>query len=59
MQYTVLSDGRIRVEAVNFGEKIRIDFELDCQDERCKINDIFAPQSYKKELIEIVKHERC
>lgn len=59
IKYTTRDNGRIRVEAKNFGEKFTIDFSVQCDADRCKITDIYDPESYKNELKSIVQQGTC
>lgn len=59
LKYTILHNGRVRVQGINFGEKFQIDYELKCDHQRCKINDLWDPQSYKQKLKHIAKQGAC
>lgn len=59
IKYSELNNGRIRVQAYNFGEKFTVDFDVTCTENECKISDIFDPKSYKNELKDIIKQNVC
>lgn len=48
MKFTVLDNGLVRAQGVNFGEKFHIDYQVQCHGQSCKIEDIYDPYSYKK-----------
>lgn len=59
INYSILNNGRVRVQAKNFGEAFQIDYDVQCNLMGCKINDLYDPDSYKQELISIVKNGTC
>lgn len=59
LKYTTLSNGRVRVQGQNFGEKFQIDYELQCDNKGCKINDLFDPKSYKQLLKSAAQKKLC
>ena len=59
MKFTLLDNGLVRAQGVNFGEKFHIDYQVQCHGQACKIEDIYDPYSYKKELISIVTKNKC
>ncbi|RZG43304.1 hypothetical protein [Acinetobacter wuhouensis] len=59
MKFTVLGNGLIRAQGVNFGEKFHIDYQVQCYGQSCKIEDIYDPKSYKTELISIIRKNKC
>ena len=59
LKYTTLSNGRVRVQGQNFGEKFQIDYEIQCDSKGCKINDLFDPKSYKQLLKSAAQKKLC
>ena len=59
IKYSILPSGRVRAQAKNFGESFHVDFDVKCDNQGCKIADVYEPGSYKKELISIVKNGTC
>lgn len=57
--YSVLQNGRIRVQAKNFGEKFTVDFDVQCTTVNCKISDVYLPYSYKKQLATYAQKGKC
>lgn len=59
MKFTLLNNGLVRAQGVNFGEKFHIDYQVQCHGQSCKIEDIYDPYSYKKELISVITKNKC
>ncbi|MFW1798519.1 hypothetical protein ACG9YX_00505 [Acinetobacter nematophilus] len=59
MKFTLLNNGFVRAHGVNFGEEFHIDYQVQCHGQSCKIEDIYDPYSYKKELIFIITKNKC
>jgi len=55
MKFSVLNNGLVRAKGKNFGENSQVDFKVQCDGKNCQIDDIYTPDSYKKEVIAIVK----
>ncbi|WP_227554757.1 MULTISPECIES: hypothetical protein [Acinetobacter] len=59
MKFTTLNNGLIRASGTSFGEKFHRDFKVQCDTSSCKIDDIYDPNSYKKEMQQLVKKPYC
>ncbi|AXJ90718.1 MULTISPECIES: hypothetical protein [Acinetobacter] len=59
MKFSALSNGLIRAQGKNFGESFQVDFKVQCDGKNCQIDDIYIPDSYKKEVMAIVKNNQC
>ncbi|MDB9693866.1 hypothetical protein QWI49_14160 [Acinetobacter nosocomialis] len=59
MKFSVLNNGLVRAQGKNFGENFQVDFKVQCDGKNCQIDDIYTPDSYKKEVIAIVKNKQC
>jgi len=59
MKFSVLNNGLVRAKGKNFGENSQVDFKVQCDGKNCQIDDIYTPDSYKKEVIAIVKNNQC
>lgn len=59
LKYTTLSNGRIRVQGKNFGRPFQVDYEVKCDPQGCKINDVYNPSSYKQYLKDVAKKGQC
>ncbi len=59
MKFTVLNNGLVRAQGVNFGENFHVDYQVQCTGQSCKIEDIYDPNSYKKELYMIIRKNKC
>lgn len=59
MKFTILNNGLVRAQGNNFGKPFHIDYQVQCTDKSCKIEDIYDPNSYKKELISIIRKNKC
>lgn len=59
MKFSILNNGLVRAQGKNFGESFQVDFKVQCEGKNCQIDDIYIPDSYKKEVIAIVKNNQC
>ena len=59
MKFTQLSNGRVRAQGSNFGERFSLDFEVSCKSNDCKIENIYTPQNYKNQMRQIVRAGTC
>lgn len=59
MKFSVLNNGLVRAQGVNFGKKFHRDFKVSCDTKSCKIDDVFDPNSYKEEMKELAKKPSC
>ena len=59
MKFTVLSNGLVRAQGKNFGEKFHRDFKVKCDVKSCKVDDVYDPESYKIEMQQLAKKPYC
>ncbi|MGB9040401.1 MAG: hypothetical protein WCC23_18090 [Acinetobacter calcoaceticus] len=59
MKFSVLSNGLVRAQGKNFGENFQVDLKVQCDGKNCQIDDIYIPDSYKKEVMAIIKNNQC
>lgn len=59
MKFSTLSNGLVRAEGINFGEKFHRDFKVNCNAQSCKIDDVYEPASYKNEMKRLAKNPYC
>lgn len=59
MNFTALNNGLIRAQGINFGEKFHVDYQVQCHGQSCTIEDIYDPNSYKAELVSIIRKNKC
>ena len=55
----VLSNGLVRAQGKNFGEKFHRDFKVKCDVKSCKVDDVYDPESYKIEMQQLAKKPYC
>ena len=59
IQYSVLQNGRVRVQAKNFGQSFKVDFDVKCTNLGCSITDFYTPQSYKNMMASYARKGQC
>ena len=59
IQYSVLQNDRVRVQAKNFGQNFKVDFDVKCTDLGCNITDFYTPQSYKNTMTNYARKGQC
>ena len=59
IQYSVLQNDRVRVQAKNFGQNFKVDFDVKCTDLGCNITDFYTPQSYKNTMANYARKGQC